>query len=265
MKTALLLSTYNWPEALEVVLKSIFMQVRLPDEILIADDGSQEETKKVIQQFQNSISIPVRHFWQRDNGFRKSKIINKAVAQVDVDYIIQIDGDCILHPFFIDDHLNAAQKETYIFGSRVNIKSSAVSKVIQKNTVKFSPFSTSIKNHTRNFRIPLLQKIYKPKPVFSTKTRGCNMAYWRKDFIGVNGYDEDMVGWGREDTEFIWRILNNGIQGKRLRYGGIVYHIYHPENVKNNLDANDKIQKITVRDNRNWCKKGVNKYLKSEI
>lgn len=264
MRTALLLSTYNWPEALEVVLKSVLNQVRLPDEILIADDGSGDETKKVIQQFQSSLSIPVQHFWQKDKGFRKSKIINKVIAQVDIDYIIQIDGDCILHPFFIDDHLNAAQKNTYIFGSRVNIKPSAVPKILHKSSVQFPLFSRSIKNYTRNIRIPFLQRIYKPKPVFSTKTRGCNLAYWRRDYINVNGYDEEMEGWGREDTEFIKRMLNKGVQGKRLRYGGIVYHIYHPENSKDNLDNNDRIQKITERSNRSWCKEGIHKYLDPE-
>ncbi|UJH92198.1 glycosyltransferase family 2 protein [Antarcticibacterium sp. 1MA-6-2] len=263
MRTALLISTYNWPEALEVVLKSVKRQVQLPDEILIADDGSGKETQNIIEQFQNSLSIPIKHFWQEDKGFRKSEILNKAIAQTNVDYIIQIDGDCIVHPFFVQDHRNTAQEGSYVFGSRVNIKPSAVPGIYKNKHTHFSVLSPSIKNRTRNFHIPILQKIYTPKPTFSTKTRGCNLAYWRKDFIGVNGYDEAMEGWGREDTEFVWRMVNKGIYGKRLRYGGIVYHIFHPENSRNNLDKNDKIQKATEREKRTWCNDGIDKYLRA--
>ncbi|MCM4159358.1 glycosyltransferase [Antarcticibacterium flavum] len=264
MKTALLISTYNWPEALGVVLKSLTMQVRMPDEVLVADDGSGKETRKIIEAYKEKLLIPIKHIWQEDEGFRKSAILNKAIAQTNADYIIQIDGDCIMHPHFIDDHLNSSQGYTYIYGSRVNIKPEAVAFVIREKFAKFPMFSGAIKNRTRNLRIPVLQKIYKPNSNFSKKTRGCNISYWRKSFIAVNGYDETMEGWGREDSEFVLRLLNNGVKGKRLRYGGIVYHIFHPEKSKENLERNNQIQQTTIHENKTWCKNGVDKYLNQE-
>ena len=236
----------------------------MPDEVLVADDGSGEETRKVIEKYKDILSIPLKHIWQEDEGFRKSAILNKAIANTNADYIIQIDGDCIMHPFFIDDHLNSAQENTYIYGSRVNIKPEAVPMVIKEKFAKFPMFSGAIKNRTRNLRIPVLQRIYKPNSIFSKKTRGCNISYWRSSFIGVNGYDETMEGWGREDSEFVLRLLNNGVKGKRLRYGGIVYHIYHPEKSRENLDRNNQIQKATINENKTWCKNGVAKYLSQE-
>src|SRR6478735_11914615 len=121
MKISLLISTYNWPEALLLVLKSALSQSVLPCEILIADDGSKEETRQIIEQFQENSLIPIRHIWQEDIGFRKSKILNKAIAQTTADYIVQIDGDCIIHKDFISDHISAAQNGFYLYGSRVNI------------------------------------------------------------------------------------------------------------------------------------------------
>jgi hypothetical protein len=91
--------------------------------------------------------------------------------------------------------------------------------------------------------------------------RGCNISYWKKDFLEVNGYNENMEGWGREDSELILRKLNNGVLGKRLRYGGILYHIYHFQASLSNFEENDKIQQKTIHENVVWCENGVSKYL----
>src|SRR5690554_6518284 len=109
MKASLLISTYNWPEALELVLMSAKRQSVRPDEILIADDGSSEKTKQLILEFQNKSVIPIHHFWHEDKGFRKSIILNKAIAGATGEYIIQVDGDCILHKDFVRDHKALAQ------------------------------------------------------------------------------------------------------------------------------------------------------------
>lgn len=261
MKTALLISTYNWPEALDLVIKSVLEQSTFPNEILIADDGSKQETKALIATYNNLGTVPVKHVWQEDLGFRRSSILNKTIASSNCDYIIQIDGDCIIHKDFIKDHINRAEIGVFLYGSRVNIKKEAIPSIFINKLRQFSFFSRYIGKRTRNLRIPFLRDRYKPSPIFSSKVRGCNISYWRKDFLEVNGYNEDMEGWGREDSEFILRILNSSIQGKRLRYGGIIYHIYHPESSKSNLKDNDKIQQKTIQENLVWCENGVDKYL----
>lgn len=261
MKTALLISTYNWPKALNAVLKSVKMQSRIPDELLIADDGSGPETKSLIEKFKENLPIPLLHFWQEDKGFRKTAVLNKAIASTDADYIVQIDGDCIMHPDFIKDHLARVERNTFLFGSRVNIRPSAVQGVLEMETPEFPLWSTKIKNKTRNLRVPLFQKFYSSSSQFSKKTRGCNLSFWRKDFISVNGYDETLEGWGREDSEFALRLLNKGVKGKRLRYGGIVYHIYHPEKSREFLKRNSEIQRRTIEEKKMWCNEGVGKYL----
>lgn len=261
MKTALLISTYNWPKALELVLKSVQDQTELPDEILIADDGSTLETKKIVDDFSNKINIPVKHFWQDDMGFRKAKILNKAIAGTNKDYIIQVDGDCILNKHFVRDHIKNAQSNVYLYGSRVNILPNSVEDVFQNQKTSFSVFSKEIKNKTRTLHIPFLSSLYKPHHGFSKKFRGCNVSFWRKDFIEINGYNEDFEGWGREDSDLVIRMGNKGVLAKRLRYVGIVFHIFHKINSKQNLELNDALEQKTINEKTVRISNGIDKYL----
>lgn len=262
MKTALLIATYNWPEALQLVLKSVSAQTVLPDEILIADDGSGGETAKVIEDFKAKAKVPVKHFWQEDNGFRKSMILNKAVAGTECDYIIQADGDCILHKKFVEDHISNAKKNNYLYGARVNILPDAVPVVFKDKQISFTYSSKEIKNKTRTLHIPLFSKLYSSHKGVSKKFRGCNVSYWRSDFVTVNGYNEDFEGWGREDSDLVLRMANAGVLARRLRYAGIVFHIHHTVNSKHNLDLNNKIQQRTVLEKIIRSENGVDKYLK---
>ncbi|MDT0687087.1 glycosyltransferase family 2 protein [Autumnicola psychrophila] len=260
MKTALLISTYNWPEALNLVLKSVKIQSIPPDEILIADDGSTEETTQVVQKYKN-LGLPIKHVWQEDKGFRKTSILNKAIAKSTSDYIIQTDGDCILHKDFVKDHINNSKKSTFQFGSRVNIQENHLQEVFQVEKISYNFFARGIKKRTRNLRIPFLTNFYKQKNELSKKVRGCNLSFWRNDFIDINGYNEDMTGWGQEDSEMVVRLLNKGVDGRRLRYAGIVYHIWHKENSKEKSGVNRIIQQKAMDGEMVSCKNGIEKYL----
>lgn len=261
MKTSLLISTYNWPQALELVLLSAQNQTEMPDEILIADDGSTEETKAVIDDFRKKFSVEVKHFWHEDKGFRKAIILNKAIAEARGEYIIQIDGDCILHSNFVKDHKALAQQNTYLYGSRVNIQEGFLPQLFQKKKITFSFFDKGIKKRTRNLRIPLLSSLYGTNDSISKKMRGCNVSFWKKDVVAVNGYNEEFEGWGREDSELIIRMMNNGVLGKRLRYRGILYHIWHKVKDQSRIEMNDSLQEKAIAEKSKWCNNGIDKYL----
>lgn len=261
MKTSLLISTYNWPEALELVLLSVENQTVMPDEIIFADDGSKRETKDLIDEFRKNTKIKTYHIWHEDNGFQRSIILNKAIAKGQGDYIIQTDGDCILHPDFVKDHIRFAKKNTYLYGSRVSIKENYLKKLFAKKSIKFNVFSEGIKKRTRTLRVPLFSMLYQSKKELSKKMRGCNISFWKKDFIAINGYNESMTGWGREDSELIIRMMNYGCMGKRLRYSGIVYHIWHKTVSKKSLNKNDMIQKKAITESLKHCQNGIDKYI----
>ena len=261
ISSSLIITTYNWPEALELVLLSVKNQEKMPSEVIIADDGSRTETKQLIETFQKDFPVPLVHIWHEDIGFTKSVILNKAVASAKGEYIIQADGDCILHPYFINDHLKYAEKNAYLFGSRVSIQKQYLNSLFNDKQVFFTAFSKGINKRTRALYSPLLAKLYKKSNVFSSKFRGCNTSYFKSDFIRVNGYDENFTGWGREDSELALRFHNIGLKARRLRYCGIVFHIFHIEKSKSRLEINNEIQNNTIKNRLTWCKNGIDKYL----
>lgn len=261
ISTTLLISTYNWPEALRLVLKSVRHQTVMPDEVIIADDGSDERTRIVIDDFRKDFKTELKHIWHKDKGFRKSKILNRAVAAATSEYIIQVDGDCFLHPYFIEDHIDNADRDRYLYGTRVRIKESAVPGVLASEDLQIHFFKRGIKKRPRNIRIPVISGLFKTQPEISPKFRGCNTSYWREDFIAVNGYNENLEGWGREDSELMIRMHNLGLQAKRLKFNGIVYHLDHHENDRGRFELNDKIQEETIKGKLTTCESGVSKYL----
>lgn len=253
--------TYNWPEALELLLLSILNQTVLPNEVIIADDGSTEETKQLIETFQKKFPVPLIHIWHENLKNRKPRIMNKAIATAKYDYIIEIDGDIIMNKYFIEDHLSFAEKRYYLFGSRVNIQESYLQELFSKKIIHFDFFSKGIKKRGRTIRVPFLMNFAKNAEKRSSKLRGCNMSFWRKDFMKINGFNEDLVGWGIDDSEMIQRLHNIGIKGKRLKYSGIVYHIFHKEQSKSHIEINNEIEKQTTEKKLTFIEKGINQYL----
>ena len=255
---ALLISTYNWPEALHLVLESVRRQYLLPDEVLIADDGSGEETTHLIRHFQQDFPVTLHHFWQEDKGFRKTQIMNKAVAASNCDYIIQIDGDIVLHPSFIADHISVSEKGTYIKGSRVLLSQPKTRELLHaQRPVSLSAFSTGIVNRINAMRIPAIASFFVKKRKRSHDLRGCNCAFWRTDFMTVNGYNNDLSGWGHEDIELAARFVNLGLLQKRVKMLAVCYHLFHPINSRSEEDANMQVYKKVVASGEYICTNGV--------
>ena len=161
LNASLVISTYNWAEALQLVLKSVLNQNVMPIEIIIADDGSTKATKNRIDTFRSKFSIPIHHIWQADKGFRKSMIINKAIASAKGNYIIQVDGDCIMHRSFIKDHLRYAKKGLYLSGSRVSLKKPYLKSLFNDQKIKFNALSKGLKKRGRALHLPILSSFYK--------------------------------------------------------------------------------------------------------
>ncbi len=262
IKCSLVTPTYNWPNALELLLLSIKNQTVLPDEVIIADDGSNDETTKLITLFQQDFPVPLHHIWHLDNGNQKPKIMNKAIASAKHDYIIEIDGDIIMQKNFVKDHLANAQKGLYLFGSRVNIKQPIIKQLFKNKSISFNFFSKGIKNRTRTVRLPFFMQFEKNHKTRSRKLRGCNMSFWKEDFIKINGFNEALVGWGIDDSEMIQRLHNIGIEGKRLKQCAITYHIYHKEQSKKDYNINNAIEIETTEKKLTFIEKGINQYLK---
>ena len=257
MDITLIITTYNWKEALEIVLLSVQQQSYMPCEVIIADDGSREDTKALIDEYIPKMPVPTHHLWHEDNGFRRSSILNKALAMAKGEYCIQVDGDIVLHPKFIEDHAKLAKPGTYCPGSRTLLQPEITEKVFKTKQITFSPFEKGIKRPINAMRIPWLAPILYPDALRYDDIRGSNLAYWKKDAVDANGYNEDIAGWGREDTEFVARLTFAGIKRRKLKFAAKQFHLYHPEASRNSLDDNDKILANTLNQRLTRCSNGI--------
>ena len=258
----LLISTYNWEDALRLCLLSASAQTVLPDEIVIADDGSREETRKLIDEFRTILKIPVVHVWQEDKGFRLTTIRNKAIARAKGDYIIQIDGDVIMERHFIQDHIEMMESGFFVCGSRTKLGAVVSRRLATEVNLRLNISDLKASFLLNGIRSKILRTFLSERYArVIDHMRGCNLAFWKKDFISINGYNEDLHEWGHEDGELVYRLHFNGVKKKALKMGGIVYHLWHKEasrdNEKRHLLALDLVKKNQLK----WCNNGVDKYL----
>ena len=260
MNCSLIIATYNWHQALELVLLSVSKQTILPDEIIIADDGSNKETKNLVEKYQKKLKIPIKHVWQEDEGFRKTKILNKSFLQSNGEYIIQIDGDIIIHRKFIENHLKNSKKNVFLHGSRSFLDDKLTQVSINKKITSFYFYQKGLRNRWNAIYFPMISKLVCQNKSLK-KTRGCNFSCFKKDFILTNGYNEDMTGWGKEDTELSARLIHNNILKRHLKFCAISYHLEHKISEKEGLNKNSEILKNTVLGKTKYCENGVDKYL----
>jgi glycosyltransferase involved in cell wall biosynthesis len=260
VKLSLIISTYNQPESLAKVLAGVSLQKFPPEEILIADDGSGESTREVIEAWRGEAKIPTHHLWHPDNGFLKTTILNKAVAAAAGEYLIFLDGDCVPHPLFISDHRAMAERGCWVQGRRCFVR--------EKFVGEFAPGKISVwkwilrgrlARPAKCFRLPcaLVLRNQKQRGIL-----GCNMAFWRDDVLAVNGFDESYVGRGMgADSDLGSRIYNLG-RARKFVYGrAIVFHLDHPIMPRPHSAQNRKKLYDVLRTGKTRCERGVDQYL----
>ena len=262
MRVSLIITTYNRPDALLHVLKSIESQSLMPTEVIVADDGSNHLTKECLDSFTQTSHIDVIHSFQDDKGFRVSRSRNKAIAKSMGDYLILIDGDVILHDRFIEDHLKHAENGFFIQGSRVYINQVETNKNLSNLSSKYSFFSRGLSNRKNSIHSNLLSVLLTKKIKSIKGVKTCNFSLYKNDCIKVNGFNNDIEGWGREDSEFVIRLLNNGIGRKNVYFNLIQFHLWHPNSSRKSLQKNNAILENTIQNELKWCDDGLNKFMK---
>ncbi len=248
MLCSLVVTTYNRPDALLAVLHGLSNQTDRGFEILIADDGSTEDTAELIARFAGSVDIPVRHLWQEDCGFRAGAARNRAISVARGEYLIFIDGDCVVRPGFVAAHRRLAERGWFVAGNRALLSQSFTTRVLARGTL-FHAWSFAHWGGVRcvggvNRLLPLLslgdgawRKAY---PARWQGARTCNLAVWCDDLFVINGFDERYTGWGHEDADLAVRLIRSGIQRKDGRFATTVMHLWHTENDRSHLPDNQR-------------------------
>jgi len=232
MSVALLITTYQWPEALRAVLKSIELQSVKPDQIIVADDGSSAETRDSVLIMNSKFKL--EYAWQPDRNFRAARSRNLGISRITTDYLIIIDWDCLLPPNFIQNHLNLAAKGKIVAGSRVLLDAQHTDQIL---------------NNPTNQAILGAFQSYKFKHLYCgslrdfirnnwTTVRTCNLGLHTEDAYLVHGFDENYVGWGLEDSDFVLRLQKQNIKIRNGRYCCAVAHLHHREAPREHLSTN---------------------------
>ncbi len=244
--TSIILATYNWPDALEVILANLVVQLdKHPNvEIVIADDGSKSSTLDVVKKY-SAINSRIRHIWHADNGFQKSMILNKAVALSVGEYLLFLDGDCIPFLDYIYEQMKLRENGYFVAGNRV-LLSESYTKYLLDNPNQINQifgwniFKWSIAKITKkvNKLLPSL-RFGNGRWRYSRDTnwkypKGCNFAVSRNDFLAINGFDESFTGWGHEDADLFVRFLHSGIKIKDGRFAVPVLHLWHKNSDRGN-------------------------------
>jgi glycosyltransferase involved in cell wall biosynthesis len=264
MLVSLIITTYNWKEALRLSLESVLTQTALPHEIIVADDGSGADTAAVIAAVSRQASVPVIHSWQEDKGFRLAMSRNKAIARTTGDYVILIDGDILLEPHFIADHLSAARPGFFVQGTRVLLGRELSVRVLAEGRLRVPRWGSGLENRKNCLRSMLLSRLFSWTSRRLPGIKTCNFAFWKADAVKVNGFNEEFEGWGREDSEFTARLFNSGVRRKNIRFHALGYHLFHPMNTRERLGVNDAILRRTIEEKRSWCDKGLDQYLEKK-
>ena len=246
MKTAVVVTTYNRPDALEAVLAGFSDQSVIDFELLIADDGSGDETRKLVADFATRSRFPVHHVWQEDRGFRAGAARNRALTQTRAEYVIFSDGDCVPPPFFVERHRALAEHSHFLSGNRILLSRSYTAQLLaQRVPIHRIPTLRWLLAWMRqdvNRALPLMRlpdsALRKRHAQRWHGVKTCNFSAWRRDLVRVNGFDERYSGWGLEDSDLVIRLLHAGVRHKSARFAAPVFHLWHPENDRAQLAEN---------------------------
>jgi len=260
-------STFNNPEGLESCLLGLRRQSRAAARVVVADDGSGPANRRVVER--HADHLPIEHVWQPDEGFRLAAVRNRATARCTEDYLVFLDGDTIPHRRFLADHTAAAVRGRVVLGQRCGLlgyRGALVSR--QPSFVKLLALfargrvindSMALGTSLRHRFTGLRKGIRLPRPVCRPcsirEAHGGNLAVWREDFLAVNGFDEQFVGWGLEDHDFADRLVRLGRTPYRLLFQGVCFHLdtataREPRPPRRELD----------RARATYCAQGVDQY-----
>ena len=259
MKTTVIVTTYNRPDALEAVVREFFLQYDLNFDLIVADDGSDQRTRDTVSKLVFEAPFEVSHVWHEDLGFRASAIRNKAIKAAKGDYLIFTDGDCVPRRNFVSNHKNLAEKNWFLSGNRVLLSPRLTAKVL-KNSIHAGCWdSLTILRHYLARDInrllpfltnPTLSLFRKLAPHRWRGVKTCNFSIWKSDLIAVNGFEEEYEGWGLEDSDLVVRLIKNGVKHKSARRATPTLHLWHEENDRSNLVQNEEKFKTVLNSSR---------------
>ncbi len=270
MRIAVIVTTYNRPDALAVVLEGYLAQTDPDFEVLVADDGSKPDTAQVVKQFQTRATFPIHHIWQEDDGFRAAAIRNRALAATGADYIVFTDGDCIPPTGFVAQQRLLSEPGCFLSGNRLLLSQAFTRQILNERIpVHLWHFGKWLRARAQGhisrllplMRLPNFSWLRKFAPSRWQGAKTCNFSAFREDLLRVNGLDESYTGWGQEDSDLVVRLIRAGIINKSARFSIPVLHLWHAENDRSHLEENRLRLEQVLSATHIRAFRGVDQYL----
>ena len=261
MRISVVVITYNWPEALRAVLGGLARQRELPYEVIVTDDGSGEATRDLLHEMARDFPTRLVHLWQPDRGARMSRARNRGIAAARGDYIVLMDGDMVPGRHFLADHRAFAARGCFVQGSRMLPDEAATRRMFARGRFRPHVFSRGLERRRHALRLPWLARAWARPKLSRRGIKSCNMGFWRADLVAINGFNEAMTGWGREDAELAVRAFNHGLRRRDLRFAGMATHLWHASRKYRGRSVNDDILDATVANALTRCEQGIDAHL----
>lgn len=265
MDVSLIVSTYNRPQALDRVLAGIAAQVELPHEVIIADDGSGEPTRELVERWRPGFPVELRHSWQPDEGFRVAQARNRAAAIACGGWLQFIDGDCVPRPHFVARVRRLADPGWLLAGDRVLVSRRLTERIeherIDVHAWGIAQFLAARGRRDLNRLTPLLYWPWRLGRGIRASDwrhlRGACIGVARDDFVRINGFEQSFSGWGLEDSELAVRALNAGLRIRSGRVALGLLHLWHRENARDRLEFNERLLQEATEQRRTRARVGV--------
>lgn len=255
---SVIVTTYEREDALDAVLRSFSHQIDRGFELIVADDGSGPGTAALVERWKSRLAVPLKHVWQEHRGFRAALSRNRAILVSRGDYCVFLDGDCLVRPDFIAAHRRLAEPGWFVAGSRVllseGISAMALGGHLEPERWEFRQWIGPRFKARINRLLPLLRLrlgwLRKLRMRSWDGARSCNLAIWRTDLDRIDGFDTSYVGWGREDSDLLVRLLHAGIRRKDGIYATSVLHLWHPDADRAAFEQNHQRFENVLRDGK---------------
>jgi glycosyltransferase involved in cell wall biosynthesis len=268
---SLIVSTYNRADALAAVLRSLSRQTDRGFELLVADDGSDTATARVVTEWSARMPVPLKHIWHPDRGFRLAEIRNRALRASAGSYCVFLDGDCIARPDFVAAHRRLAEPGWFVTGNRILLSHELTERILRDGLEPeqwgFANWITARAQRKVNRFAPLLDLRLGNLRKFHARrwrgARGSNMAFWRSDIDKVDGFDAAFSGWGREDSDIFIRLIRGGVLRKDGRFATGVLHLWHPEADRARIAENERQLADVIETHRVRAKQGLSRVIEA--
>jgi len=230
---AVLVSTYQRPDHLRRCLLSIALQQGVEGrfELVVTDDGSSDETHELVRRFAREVEFPVSLTSHPHDGFQLARCRNEGVAASSAPYLLFVDGDCLLPPNHLREHL-ALRRPGCVNGSdylrlgprtSARIDDAAVRRLVYRRRSSPKQWERLFMDHIRMETHRLWGWPRHPRLV------GNNIALWRRDLERINGFDQKFRHWGWEDDDLSLRLRQAGLKLRSVRHRTRLYHLWHEQ------------------------------------